>query len=228
MSSKPLTPEIHPRAPRESLINPPQNIASSPFTDHKHNLATSAYYGRSPHPGSPILPPQWSFHYYITSGTTAETTSTLPDDLVKATKNPVSGPYPFRIDIYFLPGASTKDCVEHYRGEKAARLSAPPPRNFIDPYCDAYSQFSVLVQIGEVEWEMAGATFVVFDCAPEEDDEEPEEPEMYVTRNVPWGDLEDFVDSVGYCLHHMAPAMGRDEMTDVYEERLRGGFSDWA
>ena len=85
----------------------------------------------------------------------------------------------------------------------------------------------MLVQVEEVEWEREGATFVVFDCALEEDDG-GEENEVYVTRNVPWGDLEDFVDSVGYCLHHMAPAMGRDEMTDVHEERLRGGHSDWA
>lgn len=117
--------------------------------------------------------------------------------------------------------------MEHYRGERTARLSAPPPRNFIDPYCDPYSEFSVLVQIESADWERAGATFVVFDCTPEEN-KEGEENEVYVTRDVPWGDLEDFVDSVGYCLHHMAPTMGRDEMTDVYGERLRGGFSDWA
>lgn len=228
MISKPSTSEHPPRAPRDSLINPPQRIASTLFTDHRNNHATSAYYGRSPHPGAPILPPQWSFHYYVTSGATAKTASTLPEALVKATKKPVSGPCPFRIDIYFLPGNSTEACVEHYRGEKAARLSAPPPRNFIDPYCDAYSEFSVLVQIEKTNWEAAGATFVVFDCAPEKGEEGEEEPEMHVTRNVPWGDLGDFVDSVGYCLHHMAPAMGRDEMTDIYEERLRGGHSEWA
>ena len=227
MSSNALAPESHPRAPRQSLINPPQTIASAPFTDHRGNSAISAYYGDSPLPEAPILPFQWSFHFYITFGATAGTASTLPEDLVKDTRKPVFDAYPFRIDIYFLPGASTEDCMEHYRAERAARHYAPAPRNFIDTYHDPYGRFKVLVQIESVHWETVGATLVHFDSTSRYDDE-GESPSTHIARNVPWGDLEQFVGSVSTYFHHMAGPSGREHMAEAYEERLRAGYSDWA
>ncbi|GAB7323579.1 hypothetical protein MBLNU13_g07076t2 [Cladosporium sp. NU13] len=147
MSSGNLTTGTRERAPRRSIINPPQRIASTSFTDHTGKSAISAYYGDSPQPGAPILPPIWSFHYYVTYGVTAETAYTLPQGLVKATKKPLSEVPPFRLDIYFLPGGSIDNCTQHYRNEKASRQHISPPRNFIDPYSDAYGQFKFFVQI---------------------------------------------------------------------------------
>ena len=227
MSSDAVTQETHQRAPRQSLINPPQRIASAPFTDHKGNRAISAYYGKSPRPGAPILPSQWSFHYYITFGVTAETASKLPENLVEATRRPVFDVYPFRIDMYFLPGASTEDCMEHYYGEKAARQSAPPPQNFIDPYHDQYGRFKVLVQIESADWEAAGATVAFFESTSRYDDE-GEPPSTHIKRNVPWGDLESSGNFVGTSFHNIAGSTGREDMADAYEQRLRAGHSDWA
>jgi len=231
MGSNSLTPETGLRAPRQSLLNPPQTIASTPFTDHTGNRATSAYYGHSPRPGAPVLPPLWSFHYYITFGAKAaeETasssspSSSLPEALVKATKNPLLEPHPFRLDIYFLPGASAEACMTHYRAERTSRLSAPPPRNFIDSYRDPYSAFSMLVQVESPDWETEGATLALFDMTSRYDGE-GEQPSTNVDRNVPWGGDE----SVGIRLQRMAGGTRRDEMTNAYEERLREGHSDWA
>lgn len=226
VSSEGSTTDSRERAPRQSLLHPPQRIAATTFTDHTGTLATSAFYGNSPQPGAPILPPGWSFHYYVTFGAIAETASTLPQDLVKATKTPLLEVPPFRLDIYLLPGASTEDCVEHYRGEKASRQSASPPRNFIDPYSDAYSHFKFFVQIEGADWEETGATLVSFDSTSRYD-EKGTPHSTHVDRNRPWGDQEDFVNSVGASLKKIAGDMGRDEMTEAYEERLSGGHSHW-
>lgn len=226
MSSDNPTTGTRERAPRQSLFNPPQRIASTTFTNHTGKLAISAYYGDSPQLGAPILPPIWSFHYYVTFGATAETAYTLPQDLVKATKRPLLEVPPFRLDIYFLPGASTEDRTQHYRGEKASRQSAPPPRNFIDPYSDAYGEFQFFVQIEAADWETTGATLVSFDSTSRFDDEGTP-PSTHVERNRPWGDQEDFVSSVGASLKQIAGDIGRDEMTEAYEERLSSGHSDW-
>jgi hypothetical protein len=225
MSSNGLTPETGLRAPRQSLLNPPQTIATSPFLDHTGNAAISAYHGHSPTPGAPILPPLWSFHYYITFGATPSTSPILPSALIKATKSPLLEPYPFRLDIYFLPGASTEDCMAHYRAERASRLSAAPPRNFIETYRDPASAFNWLAQIEDPEWELEGATGVMFDMTPRIlDDDEP--PATSIECGVPLGG--GGLDSVGMFLDSMAGGTGRDEMTDAYEERLSGGHSDWA
>lgn len=225
MSSHGLTPETGLPAPRQSLINPPQTIASTSFTDHMGNRAISAYYGDSPHPGAPILPPQWSFHYYVTFGATAETISTLPEDLVKATRAPVFDAYPIRLDVYFLPGASTEACMSHYRGEKATRTSESPPKNFIDPYHSPYSQCNVLVQIDSADWQTTGATYVIFDATSQDDDDD-EPPSTYIHRNVAWDDQSG--NSLGNRLHRMAGGGGQNDMNDAYYERLSDGHSDWA
>lgn len=224
MSANGLTPETGLRAPRKSLINPPQTIASTSFTDHSGNRAISAYYGDSPRPGAPILPPQWSFHYYVTFGATAETASILPEDLVKATREPVFDVYPIRLDVYFFPGASTEACMSHYRSKQAARQSAPPPRNFIHLYRTATDECKVLVQIDSADWRKAGATFVIFDATSPWLDDEAEPPSTHIHRNVPWVDQSQFDDSLGTHLHHLA---GQDEMNTVYHERLSAGHSDW-
>jgi hypothetical protein len=226
MSSGNLNTGTRERAPRRSLFNPPQCIASTTFTDHTGKSATSAWYGDSSQPGAPILPPIWSFHYYVTFGATAETASTLPQDLVKATKRPLSEVPPFRLDIYFLPGASTENCTQHYRHEKASRQHASPPRNFIDPYSNAYSQFKIFVQIEAADWEEAGATLVFFEITSRYDDEGTP-PSTHIDRNRPWGDQEDFVNSVGASLKQIAGDIGRDDMTEAYENRLSGGHYDW-
>ena len=111
MSSGNLTTGTRERAPRQLLFNPPQRIASTTFTDHTGKSVTSAYYGNSPHSRAPNLPPIWSFHYYVTFGATAKTAFTLPEDLVEATKRPLSEVLPFRLDIYFLAGANTENCI---------------------------------------------------------------------------------------------------------------------
>lgn len=201
-----------------------------PFTDHRGSRAISAYYGKSPQPGSPILPPQMSFHYYITSGTTAETASTLPEELVEATKYPVDEVYPFRLDVYFLPETDLEGCMEHYRSEMAARLSKPPPRNFIGPYCSEYSEFNLLVQIDSVDWKVTGATLALFDATSRLDDE-GEPPRSHIHRNVPWGDeTTSYHDPqyLGMRLHDISRTTGCHEMDSVYQERLSEGHSDWA
>lgn len=157
----------------------------------------------------------------MTFGATAETASTLPEDLVVAIKRPLLEVQPFRLDVCFLPGASTEDCMEHCRGEKAARQSASPPRNFVDPYSDAYSRFKFFVQIEVADWEEIGATLVSFDSTSRYEDEGTP-PSTHIDRNRPWGDQENFVDSVGATLNRIAGDTGRDEMTEAYEERLSG------
>lgn len=134
---------------------------------------------------------------------------------------------PFRLDIYFLPGASIKDCTQHYRNEKASRQHASPPRNFIDSYSDTYGQFEFFVQIEAADWEETGATLVFFDSTSRYDDEGTP-LSTHIDHNTPWGDQEDFVNSVGTSLNYIAGDIGRGEMTEVYEDRLSGGLSDWA
>jgi hypothetical protein len=212
------------RAPRESLINPPPHLGSHSLIDHEGHPAISAYWGSQPRPGTPILPPIWSYHYYITFGATAETAPTLPEALVLATMKPISGVMPFRLDVYFLPGASTNACIKHYCGEKASRKTALPPNNFFHSYSDPYSTFNLFVQIGAADWESKEATMVTFDrdSAPADGDAPIE---ANIQRNLLWGDLNHPQDTVGNELQDLVTDEQCVEMTDAYRERLCEGLS---
>lgn len=186
----------------------------------------SAYWGSQPRPGAPILPPIWSYHYYITFGATAETAPTLPEALVLATKKPISGVTPFRLDVYFLPSASTDACIKHYCGGKASRKITLPPTNFVHSYSDPYSTFNLFVQIEAADWESKEATMFTFDFDSAPDDEDAT-VEANIQRNLLWGDLNHPQDTVGNELQDLVGDEQCVEMTDVYRERLDEGFSAW-
>jgi hypothetical protein len=83
------------------------------------------------------------------------------------------------------------------------------------------------VQIEAADWKETGATLVSFDSTSRYDDKGTP-PSTHIHRNRPWGDQEDFVNSVNASLKQTAGDVGQDEMTEAYEHRLSSGHSDWA
>jgi hypothetical protein len=87
------------------------------FTDHSGRPARVVFHGLEI---QPLLPQLFMLAIYFTH---ADATPDNVDmkgllDAVRFNKN-----YPpnFRLELFFLPGATEDDCIAHYRGEKAAR-----------------------------------------------------------------------------------------------------------
>ncbi|OJJ04876.1 hypothetical protein ASPVEDRAFT_137144 [Aspergillus versicolor CBS 583.65] len=120
---------------RETPSPPPPQFAGYslithvvPFQDHAGTPSFMVFQSHEEHP----LPPLMNFNFYFT-----HPEGPLPDseelgiNLISMHDHILpQGPEPFhfRLDVYFLPGASTQDCMVHYGAEKATRdASAPPP-----------------------------------------------------------------------------------------------------
>lgn len=136
---------------RETPSPPPPQFAGYslithvvPFQDHAGTPSFMVFQSHEEHP----LPPLMNFNFYFT-----HPEGPLPDseelriNLISMHDHILpQGPEPFhfRLDIYFLPSASTQDCMVHYGAEKATRgnsaqmlqeaherleldASAPPP-----------------------------------------------------------------------------------------------------
>ncbi|CAJ2502344.1 Uu.00g097380.m01.CDS01 [Anthostomella pinea] len=196
--------------PEKSIVNP---LQGPPFTDHTGRRAISAYWGKRPRADAPILPPQWSFQFYVTSGATTDSAPELPERLLAATRKPVLDSYPIRLDVIFMPGADTNE--------------------LLDAYHEGRAHFNLLVQVEAEDWEIVGATVVSFDLKSDYHDEA--EPSTNIERNVQWGDLKAASGRgvaetrfVGELLHDTAGASGQDEMNNAYYEKLEQGRSDWA
>lgn len=88
-----------------------------PFKDHAGQPALSVFRSTTP------LPFLYSFSVYFTHPDASPDTSHA-EELYRTL---ISGPHyqtnsvEFRLDFYFLPGASQDDCIAHYRAEKDAR-----------------------------------------------------------------------------------------------------------
>jgi hypothetical protein len=211
------------RAPLKILD--PVRVASTPFTDHNGQKGVFAYTGKAPSLGGPMLPPLWSFQFYITFGALADSDPSLPEKLLWACRRSMVEGYPLRLDVNFLPGADPERCMEHYRAEKVARQEAGAPLPVTNPYGQSFGTLSFLVLIEHADWESKGATTVSFDFS----DEESGEP--YIKRDIMWGDYSPppFEQYLGQVLHSLTYATpGRDESNDLYDARLEQGRSDWS
>lgn len=90
-----------------------------PFQDHAGRAALTVFKSSSP------LPFLYSFTIYFTHQ------DAFPDNCHAAelyqtiTQGPLYGSnvVEFRLDLYFIPGGSQEDCMEHYQAEKSARGS---------------------------------------------------------------------------------------------------------
>lgn len=88
-----------------------------PFDDHAGQRALTVFQSSSP------LPFLYSFPLYFTHQDASPATSNAQELYHAVTQGPLyeSNTVEYRLDLYFLPGASHDDCIAHYRGEKAAR-----------------------------------------------------------------------------------------------------------
>jgi hypothetical protein len=220
--------------PRKSLGGDGRSgTVSATFIDHAGQKAVSAYWGRAPSPGAPILPPLWSFQFYVTYGATADSDPDLPKQLLAVSMRATIDVCPIRLDVNFLPGADPERCMQHYRDEKAARVQAGAPLLVTDPYQE-YSKFSFLVMIEHAEWEFLGGTTVVFDGDEPDDPEHPEQTRKEtVDRNVEWGDASNpnvrpsAKAPLGQTMHYLGSTPAWDEGNELYERQLEQGRSSW-
>lgn len=206
--------------------------AFATFFDHNGQKAISAYWGRRPYPDEPVLPPLWSFQFYITFGPVADSDLILPRQLLEKAMRPGTDNdlVPLRLDINFLPGAVPVECMEHYRAEKAARLAAGTRLLLTDPY-EEYSKFSFLFIIEHAEWETMGATTVLFDNLDLDDpDDSDQRREVQIERNVKWtGDMQDASRKpfLGETIRSLRMTPAWDGGEEKYSQKLAEGRSDW-
>lgn len=102
-----------PRGPRivRSYVNP--------FRDHAGKPALTVFESESP------LPFLYSFSIYFTHPDTSPDNchaAELYRTITQASRYDTND-VEFRLDLYFIPGASQEDCMKHYRTEKSARGS---------------------------------------------------------------------------------------------------------
>jgi hypothetical protein len=218
-------PNLPPSGPRQLI---PVKTETKPFTDHSGQKGISVYQGQTPSPGAPILPPLWSFQYYVTYGATADSDPGLPEQLLLASLRPLSEGYPIRLDVNFLPDADSEKCMQHYRAEKVARENAGAPLLLNDPYGESGVHFSFLVMIEHEDWEGKGGTTVIFD------DDHPDDSMGVILRSgLEWGNMhrnrvvhdKPFVAETLHSLRYETPSW--DSGNEKYDERLEQGRSDW-
>jgi hypothetical protein len=203
--------------------------ATTPFTDHSGQKAMSVYWGRAPSSGAPILPPLWSFQFYVTFGATADSDPSLPEKLLTASTKARSDTFPIRLDINYLPGADSEKCMGHYRAEKAARLEAGAPLLVTDPYSEYGANFSFLVIVEHADWMTKGGTTILFDNDDPEGSREP-----VINSDSEWGDVSQqsamsSKRSIGeslYSLRGWTPTW--ESGNELYDEKLEQGRSDWS
>ncbi|KAL2822896.1 hypothetical protein BJX63DRAFT_375755 [Aspergillus granulosus] len=101
-----------------------QQMHTVPFTDHAGNQAFMVFQNTAQIMYS-MLPPLFPFVLYLThpkvtpSPLQAEALAALYNTLCNS---PLAFYFPFRLDVYFLPGGSEADCKAHYLAERASRL----------------------------------------------------------------------------------------------------------
>lgn len=131
-----------------------------PFQDHGGTPSFMVFQSHEEHP----LPPLMNFNVYFThpDGPLADSEE-LENNLIAMYDHIWSEglePFYFRFDVYFLPNASTQDCMIHYEAEKATRgnsaqmlreaqerfeldVNAPPPPTARMPgMVDIYTPFT--------------------------------------------------------------------------------------
>lgn len=86
-----------------------------PFTDHSGNPARVIFEGLAI---QPLLPQLYMFAVYFTH---IDATPDSLNGLLNAVHYNDAYPLGFRLEVFFLPGATEDDCICHYLGEKAAR-----------------------------------------------------------------------------------------------------------
>ncbi|KAL5333804.1 hypothetical protein BJX70DRAFT_45544 [Aspergillus crustosus] len=101
-----------------------QHMHTIPFTDHASKPALMVFQNTAQIMYSP-LPPLFPFVLYLTHPKTAPSPSQT--EALVALYNNLGNSllafyFPFRLDIYFLPGGSEADCKAHYLAERASRL----------------------------------------------------------------------------------------------------------
>jgi hypothetical protein len=214
--------------PLKQILLVPEKANLKPFTDHRGQKGVSAYWGRPLSPGAPVLPPLWSFQFYVTFGATADSDPDLPAQICEATLRSISDRYPMRLDFNFLPDADPEKCMEHYCAETAARQEAGARLLVTDPHGDAGVLFSFLLMIEHADWESKGATTVSFNQRG------PDGPgRVEVIRGFEWGNKSNSHDDndkefVGQVLHSLRGGTDAwNEGLDLYDEKLAQGRSDW-
>ncbi|KAL2810802.1 hypothetical protein BJX63DRAFT_400946 [Aspergillus granulosus] len=112
--------------PKKARTEP---IQTMPFTDHRGKAAYMVFQNDI----ASQLPPLYPFVIYFTYPTATAT----PEDadlagLYKAIRDPMQGSQShFRLDAYFLPGASNDDCKAHY---VAARSTRPDYKSLLQEF----------------------------------------------------------------------------------------------
>ena len=100
---------------------PPLRRIRSPFTDHlgQHSLSAYFYWGRL---NTQPLPQPFFFPVYVTH--LPRDNVTLTDNFARDFFNKVDGfeLLRTRLDFFFLEGARVEECMQHWRGERAARM----------------------------------------------------------------------------------------------------------
>ncbi|KAL3458681.1 hypothetical protein BJX64DRAFT_219060 [Aspergillus heterothallicus] len=99
--------------------NEPVVIHTIPFEDHTGKPAYMVFKNTASTP----LPSLFSFAIYFTHQATTPKTVKM-QSLCEAITPPLPDFEHIRFDIYFLPSATTEDCVAHYNAEKKARGSS--------------------------------------------------------------------------------------------------------
>ncbi|KAL2846175.1 hypothetical protein BJY01DRAFT_247348 [Aspergillus pseudoustus] len=102
----------------------PQRIHTVPFTDNAGNPALMVFENAAQIMYS-TLPPLFPFPLYLTHPKVAPSpsqTKALVALYNTLSKSPLAFSFPFRLDVYFLPGGSEADCRAHYLAERASRL----------------------------------------------------------------------------------------------------------
>ncbi|KAL2814807.1 hypothetical protein BJX63DRAFT_442393 [Aspergillus granulosus] len=118
--------EIQARAKKQKEKNTrarPLPARIIPFADHTGNNNAFIVFKNSLSTANSRLPPLFPFVVYFTHPSTKQTPEAT--DLVglyDAIRYPLINPdLHFRLDVYFLPGASEEDCKEHYLAARASR-----------------------------------------------------------------------------------------------------------
>ncbi|KAL9118246.1 MAG: hypothetical protein Q9187_005212 [Circinaria calcarea] len=166
-----------------------------PFLDHRGNPSLTVFCVPADNTHAPIF----SFQVYVTNGLTATDCGTLPTELLDRLHSSGSGDFQWwRLDFYFLPGASKEDCMDHYRGEKEARKEDNDHHlvpSYANGYYHCYHNFIILVP--EKDWENHGLAILSWEPA----EGEQMDSVMEFQENVPPtpGPTSDDLLSAGLC-----------------------------
>ncbi|KAK8186914.1 uncharacterized protein BKA78DRAFT_355192 [Phyllosticta capitalensis] len=172
------------------------------------------------------LPPLYSFQVYVAYDVSAANDSEL-ETLAKNLHYCLFGSHgmgsgPARFDIHLIgPGASTQDCVAHYRRVRDNPPAHPSMRIVPSYACTGFFYYhSLFFKINDPDWkrEYVGLMEVCFDHV------KPSSTPRVHERAVPASEA---LETTGDVYHMQIPGSIVEDCEAVYEAALAANLTDW-